>query len=122
MMNRRVFAAYMTAKETVETIAEKENTIKVTNAWKNAKELSDLARAWTKNFEGCVPTGMNKRMFASYMSAKEILESIATIGDTLKVTNAYKAANQMTEIASKWTKNFANCDPRWTPSTGSATT
>lgn len=60
---------------------------------------------------------MNKKHFACIMTAKEDMQKIVEMGQDLKVTNAYKTAQAMLEVAQKFMNDFGDCDPHWNKNT-----
>lgn len=60
---------------------------------------------------------ISRKAFAAIMTAKDDMKEIIALGEELKVTNAYKTAQKMAEIAAKYMADFENVDPAWTPAT-----
>lgn len=58
---------------------------------------------------------ISKKAFAAIMTAKDDMNAIIAMGNDLKVTNAYKTAQAMLEIANKYMADFGDVDPAWTP-------
>lgn len=58
---------------------------------------------------------ISKKAFAAIMTAKDDMRKIQELGANLKVTNAFKTAQAMLEIANTYMADFEDCDPYWTP-------
>ena len=58
---------------------------------------------------------LSKKTYASIFCAKDDFNKIKTLGGELKVTNAYKTAKAMLELANKWLSDFEDVNPSWKP-------
>ena len=63
---------------------------------------------------------ISKKAFAAIMTAKDDMNAIIAMGADLKVTNSYKTAQAMLEIAQKYMADFGDVDPAWTPASAQA--
>lgn len=58
---------------------------------------------------------ISKKAYAAIKTAQDDMAKIQALAAELKVTNAYKTAQAMAEIANKYMADFADVDPAWTP-------
>lgn len=64
---------------------------------------------------------LSKKTYASIFCAKDDFKAIREMGQDLKVTNSYKTAKAMLELANKWLADFEDVNPSWKPDEAPAT-
>lgn len=64
---------------------------------------------------------LSKKTYASIFCARDDFRAIKEMGNDLKVTNSYKTAKAMLELAEKWLNDFEDVNPQWKPDETKAT-
>lgn len=64
---------------------------------------------------------LSKKTYASIFCARDDFRAIKEMGNDLKVTNSYKTAKAMLELAEKWLNDFEDVNPQWKPDEAQAT-
>ena len=64
---------------------------------------------------------LSKKTYASIFCARDDFRAIKEMGNDLKVTNSYKTAKAMLELAEKWLNDFEDVNPQWKPDEVKAT-
>lgn len=64
---------------------------------------------------------LSKKTYASIFCARDDFRAIKEMGNDLKVTNSYKTAKAMLELAEKWLNDFEDVNTQWKPDEAKAT-
>jgi hypothetical protein len=64
---------------------------------------------------------LSKKTYASIFCARDDFKAIKEMGNDIKVTNSYKTAKAMLELAEKWLNDFEDVNPQWKPDEAQAT-
>ena len=64
---------------------------------------------------------LSKKTYASIFCARDDFKAIKEMGNDIKVTNSYKTAKAMLELAEKWLNDFEDVNPQWKPDEAKAT-
>lgn len=135
-MNKQQYAFIKTSQETMQQIKEMTTKPQVTKAYTVCKSCKELSQGFMKNFGSCDPKWvpqngshykvkpLTRKQFALIMSSKEMMTAIGEITEyvcTGHMTEAYKTTKKVNEIASKFVKDFGDCELYWKKTTAAST-